>query len=565
MWRSIQPERLLSWATLGLVLIGYLVYLAWIDPAGYFAVFHDDTLYFSSARALAEGQGYVIPSLPGAPPQTKYPILYSWLLSWVWKFNPSFPGNVRTAVWVTAAFGCWALVASYYLVLSLEPGAKRAALVIVALVAFHQYFLFFSGALLSNIPFMALALTAALAADAGLRREARWGLSAAAGILVGLSVLMRTLGLALVLGFAACAIYRRAFRPLAVLTAAAAPFLLLAAHGFGRAPGPEAAASAAAPGWWQTWLYYTSYTGFWKVSVPDFATLAVMVQANLGDLLKSPAALCLLPLLGGSKSFAGFLLGVALTAGIWAGVLRQARGLEWKPIHFALPFYIAVIVLWNFSLIDSYMLAFLPLLYLGLRTEARHFFQMVFRVWRERRPAAERALAGGLLLAAAVVGCLAARDYVWGLRPRLRGLVLQRAASSQDREQLYEWIRQNTGVQARFVAYEDARLYLATGRQAMWPLALATGSYYADDASRIERQMLHLTDVARHIQARYWVATDADPEAVQPRLAALKTVLPLAFRSRAGKVELYDLACLHHPDEPQCEAVRHLVAAPTAN
>jgi hypothetical protein len=71
--------------------------------------------------------------------------------------------------------------------------------------------------------------------------------------------------------------------------------------------------------------------------------------------------------------------------------------------------------------------------------------------------------------------------------------------------------------------------------------------------------------VARHIQARYWVATDADPEAVQPRLAALKTVLPLAFRSRAGKVELYDIACLHQPDEPQCEAVRLLVAAPTAN
>ena len=36
--------------------------------------------YFSAARSLAEGGGYTLPSVPGAPPQTKYPPLYAWLL-----------------------------------------------------------------------------------------------------------------------------------------------------------------------------------------------------------------------------------------------------------------------------------------------------------------------------------------------------------------------------------------------------------------------------------------------------------------------------------------------------
>ena len=541
------------WTALAAVLLGYLTYLGWIGPAGYFGVFHDDTLYFSSARSIAQGQGYVIPSVPGTPPQTKYPVLFSWLLSWVWKWSPSFPANLRVAVWVTAAFGCWALIASYYLLRSLQGVGEWGALGIVALVAFHQYFLFFSGALLSNIPFMALVLTAAVLADAGLRQEARWELAAAAGVLMGLSVLMRTLGLALVLGFAVCALYRRAVRPLAVLLATASPFVALGLAWSGRAPSPEALASSAAPGWWQTWLYYTSYTGFWRISVPNVSTLVAMVQSNLGDFLKSPASLCLFPQLGGDESFAGFLLAVTLTAGIWIGVVRQARSQEWKPIHFVLPFYIAVTLLWNFSLIDSYLLAFLPLLYAGLWIEARHFGGLVARVWRDRRPVAERVLAGGLMVAVASLGWLAARNYVSGMRPRLRGLVVQRAASSQEREQLYDWIRRNTGPETRFVAYEDVGLYLATGRQVMWPLALATGSFYASDASRIEWQMAHITDVARQIGAGYWVASDADPADVQPRVAALKAVLPLTFRSRTGKIELYDLACLNQPGQPGCE------------
>ena len=57
-------------------------------------LFHDDGIYVVTARSLAAGTGYRISSLPGSPAQTKYPILYPYLLSWIWKASPAFPANI---------------------------------------------------------------------------------------------------------------------------------------------------------------------------------------------------------------------------------------------------------------------------------------------------------------------------------------------------------------------------------------------------------------------------------------------------------------------------------------
>src|SRR5574340_1031798 len=74
--RPAPLRRLLPWIGMGFTLSAFLLYLASLHMAGNFGRYHDDTLYFSSAQALAQGRGYILPSLPGNPPQTKYPILY---------------------------------------------------------------------------------------------------------------------------------------------------------------------------------------------------------------------------------------------------------------------------------------------------------------------------------------------------------------------------------------------------------------------------------------------------------------------------------------------------------
>ena len=50
--------------------------------------YHDDTINLVSAKALADGNGYRIPSLPQQPWQTKYPPIFPALLALVWKLNP---------------------------------------------------------------------------------------------------------------------------------------------------------------------------------------------------------------------------------------------------------------------------------------------------------------------------------------------------------------------------------------------------------------------------------------------------------------------------------------------
>ena len=73
-------------------------YLAWtLRAMPHLGFYHDDSIYWVSAKSLAEGHEYRIASLPGQPYQTKYPPLYPILLAGIWKINPNFPANLPLA------------------------------------------------------------------------------------------------------------------------------------------------------------------------------------------------------------------------------------------------------------------------------------------------------------------------------------------------------------------------------------------------------------------------------------------------------------------------------------
>jgi len=543
----------LHWFGLAGLLALFLLYLAWLGPTAYFGWYHDDTIYFSSARALAEGGGYVLPSVPGAPPQTKYPPLHPWLLSLVWRWQPGFPDNLAVAVGLTAVFACWFLAAAFQLLRGLAGVGRWAALVAVALSAFHPDFVFLSGVLLSDVPFLALALTGALAADAGLRAQCRPRMALVAGVAAGLSALTRTLGLPVMAGIVACGLYRRAYRQCLVFSLAAFPLAGAALL----SPGiPENVASWAAqggPGFRQTWLFCTSYWEFWKLGVPNLDALWAMLSRNINLFAQGPARQCLFPPPGGEDSYAGTLVMVTLTAGILSGIARQARGQEWKPIHFLLVFYPAAAVLWNYALVDRFLMLFVPLFYAGLWVEGRYVVSLVADQFRPGRPLAGRILAGMLSAGLLAVAVASARHYATGVRPQLQGLAERRAALAGEKAELHDWIRRETGPEVRFIAYEDASLYLYTGRQSMRPIAFSTEAFYKRDEKVLERDLDRITDVARHIGARYWVAAadDFHLETGRPlidrRIAELKSRMPVVFESSGGRVKLYDLERLIPP------------------
>jgi len=89
-------------------------------------VFHDDAIYVSTAQALAEGKGYRLIGVPGAPLQTKYPVLYPAVLAAVWRVWPEFPDNLLAMQGITLLCGA-AAVGLVYLYLVRFGYASRGA------------------------------------------------------------------------------------------------------------------------------------------------------------------------------------------------------------------------------------------------------------------------------------------------------------------------------------------------------------------------------------------------------------------------------------------------------
>lgn len=554
------PKSVVPWLCLASILILFLFHLARLRPVDHFGRYHDDTLYFSSAKALAEGRGYIVPSLPGTPPN-KYPVLYPWLLSWIWRASPSFPANVAPAVWMTAAFACWFLIAAFYLLRSLVGVGDRLALLIVSLCAFQPHFLFFSGAVMSDIPFMAFALSAAVVADSAMRRDGRSVLVAAAGILSGLSVMTRFLGIAVVAGIFATAVYRRAYRQAAVFSLVAVLFLLAVlwpSGSYSLHERPEMASVRPGPGWRQTWFFYTNYLEFRKVCVPRLGVLLPLVVTNLFLFLKGPSSDYLFSVLQLRGSRMGMALCVVLTVFVLMGIVRQARGQEWKPIHFLFLFNAAITLLWHYPLTDRFLLLFLPLFYSGLWVEGRRVALLVLDNLHPGRPAAQKVLAAVLGVVLATLVMTAVWSYPDGYRPVFRSLATQRAALLPFKRQAYEWLRQNTDANTRIVAHEDANLFLYTGRQAVRPIAFSSEWFYTGDTRVLKRDLAHITDTAQYVGARFWVTAEDDFQLelgrpmIQARMAQLKSVLPLVFYSEENKVQVYDLSCVLQPDRAEC-------------
>lgn len=217
-------KRALPWMGLCFILSVYAVSVLRFNPSDFFGTTQDDSIYFSSAKALANGQGYILPSVPGSPIATKYPIFYPWILSWVWRWSSSFPANLNGAIALNIVFGAIFLTATFLFLRRLKGIGDAVALLLTFLTAVHPDVLFYSASVLSDIPFAALALSAMLAADHAMQPDSSAARTAAASALTGLSILMRVFGVPVAMGILAAAVARRAWRQIAIFCGALVPF-----------------------------------------------------------------------------------------------------------------------------------------------------------------------------------------------------------------------------------------------------------------------------------------------------------------------------------------------------
>jgi hypothetical protein len=558
------------WAALGVILVLYVFSALRVGPISNFGVERDDATYFSAAKALSSGQGYILPSFPVRLAATKYPELYPLLLTGVWKLDPHFPGNVMLAADLTLGFGCLALLFAF-LLLRRWPGlGDWQALAVVALCAFTGYFLDLSASVLTDVPFMALTLGAIWLAEGSSdaqegtpvpRRWSGWAVLGA-GLLAGLSLGFRSLGAAVVAGIGLAFLARREYRQLFWFSLSAGPVSLVwlrpALMAMAHPTGPRLAVGPNASGWTQTLCYYTSYACNWGMDVSGPGALRAVVTTNLKGVIQQPGLYLLHPL-ATRPAIWSLVLVTLVSLAAYAGIVRYARASGWQAFPVAFLFYLLIIVPWPYTP-DRFLVVFQPLFFGGLWLEGRHFVALVGKHLRPPHTIGERVTAAVMAVAGVALAATVAVNYAYAIPSKVAELGEANAKLLADKRGAYDWIREHAAPDARIIAYQDGLAYLYTGRPSIAPISCLTQAFYLQDPRYAEHDAAHLDDVARYIGASYWLASkedfrldgDTDYVVLQKRQKQLLAGSPLAFQSADGMIKLYDVRCLTGAEKEGC-------------
>lgn len=489
----------------------------------------DDGLYWVCAKSLAEGSGYRLLSFPGEPYQTKYPPLYPFLLSLVWKSNPRFPDNlplaaalawltvplfIVTAAWFYRCLGFgWRLCSFLCAVLALNP-------VIVALGTM----------LLTELPFTALCLASLCVA--GRASSALWP-SALAGVLGGFAFLTRSAGIVLLISVPAGYCLRRRFKAAAVFALAMAPFV---AAWFLWASSHRAKPSGLVA------LYYTDYIGY-HVAMTSWRELPLVMWRNLGEFASAIGSFVWLNPEGDSRlAWACRLPALAAVAG-FARLARSGLGIQ--HLLFAAAFSLLLLV-WHYPPTERFVAPLLPLVLAGAFVEARHVSRMALAALADRR-SSQRLLGAGVL--AAVAGSASLAVYLTAvahLRYFPAWFEVARVRYQQNLE-TYRWIEKHLPEQARLFAFNDTAVFLYTGRQAS-RLIVPTTFYYRMQPEKAREYLASFERWAQPLGIRYVLLTPADdywgPLPERGRIALREAIerrgLPRLFHGPDG-VEIYGL------------------------
>ncbi len=440
--------------------------------------FHDDGLYYAGAKSLAEGHGYRIVNLPGEPAQTKYPPLYSWLLSLDLRAAP----GVAWAALPLMVFAAWLLFGRFGF-----NSAERALL--AAFLALSPTLDFYSVTLMPDLLFAALV---ALAAMAVMRPGCGWAFGA--GLLAGAAYLTKTAALPLLV-LVPVWLAMRGERQRAVLFLAASLPCAAAWHMW-------AAAHTGASGV-EAWLYYTNYAGY-HLRLFGIGDVPVMVWKNAGALLSGIGGLFIFNL---GDTYWGTQLARLLALASIAGTVRLARRTGMSPYHWFAAGYVALLLVWHFPPAERFLIPVAPLLVAGLYTELRHLAGLLRASFAAG--AANRAIAVLVACGLAALALWTAQTTYMALRHDLPGILAQHRALDAARQGAYRWVREHTPPEAAFLAYHDVPFYLATGRHAM-RVTLSPRSFYVGSSDAYKEPFRHLDDTMRALGLGYLLITPAD-------------------------------------------------------
>jgi hypothetical protein len=524
----------------------FAIAVAAIHPTEFFGLSEDDSIYFSSAKALANGHGYVLESVPGSPAATKYPMLYSWLLSWIWRWQPTFPANLKLALELNVLFGMAYILAAFFFLRSFKGLSDLERLLLVAFCGLHPVVIFHAANLLSDLPFAAVVLgSMALYVRASSRDENGWT-ALCCGFLGGAALALRTLGLPIIAGLMLGFALQRRWRALGLFGLGAAPLSLVWLSGIGLSHSQNASGTSACSAVGRTnWLYSTDYLGFWRADLLQNHVAWQSLKQSVLLLLLQPGSYLIAPSsLSGMLAFVpALILAVLALAGFW----KQMRGWRFSGVVIVLCMYAIPVVIWDYPAMARFLIPFLPLFVAGAWIEAKRICAHIVAAVRANGLRKE----GPAIVLLSLAAFALAGGIVWSLWKGHRELMAQaerRESFGPEKREAYGWLRDNAPAGTSMISYEDAALYLYSGRQAFRPVIFLPAGRFQPALLRSELECISESSV--QTRATYWMVSEDDFDfewepAAEEGLDQEKRflgALPLVFRSRGDRVRIYRIA-----------------------
>jgi hypothetical protein len=529
-----------------LLLIAVLVfsaalYVFTMRPSA-FGSYHDDGIYVTTAKALAAGQGYRIISLPGEPAQTKYPPFYPFLLSLIWRAYPNFPENIvpMMVLSVTAAIGFLAL--TYFYLTGQGYAGGWQALVVVTLAAINWRAMIPATYLGSE---MLLALLSVAVLYRAEQQQQQSGLKngiagATLGILIGLAMLTRSSGVALLVSVAAYYAMTRQWRRAVLPVAIGAAFL---AGWVGWCYMNRTAAEGV------NVPYYTNYLGHLRETLEDLSavnhtsgpvTLLGVVSRNAFMLVIASIPVVCLGIGYDSLVYLGFTF-LFFAAGFWRQLSRGARLL-----HIYLVCYLVLHLFWlPFVSYDRFLIPLLPFQLLFLVIELEALSALVRREFAAH-DMVKRISAAFIALAVVVLVGIVVYNYSLDVYRTIQlGSFSKAAGPSADDREAIDWIKGNTDASDVLLCYRDPLYFLYTGRKATRFMPMKAGITWR------QNQPLFF-DIVTQNRARYLIITasdfetDYEPDLQQQSFRSLVNGHPEmftpAFQAKNGRSTVYRIA-----------------------
>jgi hypothetical protein len=499
---AVHPRTLVSTTRVGrlsIVLLGSLLLLA---PSAWFAwryranpqlsAYHDDAVYWLSARSLATEGRFSIPHIPEQPAQTKYPPLYPALMSAIWAANPNFPQNMPAATALQWSF-LPLLLGLAFLYYRRAGFPQLPAYLLTLVLAVTPMTIVFSTSLMTELPCTAALLAVLLMVETEERLSTRRALLA--GFCAAAAFLIRTNVIVLIVSVPALLILRRSYRS---AIAFASPLFVAIAGWFAWC------AAHASPFHDDILSYYTSYVGFY-IKTFSWHDLPLRLWVNADAICESMARLVLFQ---NSDEIWFRLIGWLITAAAVRGVVTLYRRGVRHYVAFAV-LLIGVLLLWQYPPDHRFVYPIFPLYVAGLATQLAAVVALIAKTWRLGKTSDRVAAVFVFATMSAIVGGCAA-SIVSGVLQQLPEYYHDREVQAASMLPAYRWIGSNIPTDARFAAYDDTLLYLYTGRRG-YAVPILPRLVYDSEIGRTQEYVTHgLPELWREKRVNYVIVTEYD-------------------------------------------------------